>query len=85
MITVSDSNVRSFSLESLDVAQQTADLVIGACIPPDPYSGSPGWDGEGYPHGCSAAPGHVGDAWWLVLIAIPLLARSRRAKPASPR
>lgn len=32
MIAVSDSNIRSFSLASLDVAKQTADLTIGTCV-----------------------------------------------------
>jgi hypothetical protein len=33
LVTVSDSNVRAFSLASLDIAHQTADLVIGTCAP----------------------------------------------------
>jgi hypothetical protein len=33
LVTVSDSNVRAFSLANLDIAHQTADLVIGTCIP----------------------------------------------------
>jgi hypothetical protein len=32
MITVSDTNVRSFSLANRDIAQRTADLVIGDCV-----------------------------------------------------
>ena len=33
VLAVSDSNVREFSLASVDVAHQTADLVIGTCVP----------------------------------------------------
>lgn len=33
LVTVSDSNVRAFSLANLDIAHQTADLVIGTCEP----------------------------------------------------
>jgi hypothetical protein len=33
MIAVSDSNVRAFSLADLDIAHQTADVVIGTCLP----------------------------------------------------
>ncbi|HEY4392520.1 MAG TPA: hypothetical protein VGP64_00585, partial [Polyangia bacterium] len=33
LVTVSDSNVRAFSLANLDIAHQTADLVIGTCVP----------------------------------------------------
>ena len=33
LLTVSDSNVRAFSLENLAVAHQTADVVIGTCVP----------------------------------------------------
>ena len=32
-LAVSDSNVREFSLADVDVAHQTADLVIGTCVP----------------------------------------------------
>jgi hypothetical protein len=33
LIAVSDSNVRSFSIDQLDAPTQTADLVIGKCVP----------------------------------------------------
>jgi hypothetical protein len=33
LVTVSDSNVRAFSVANLDIAHQTADLVIGTCTP----------------------------------------------------
>jgi hypothetical protein len=35
MLTVSDSHVRSFSLARFDTPVQTADLVIGSCVPDD--------------------------------------------------
>jgi hypothetical protein len=65
MVTVSDSNVRAFSLENMAVAHQTADLVIGTCVPdPNPYYGGGGGfvgGGGGYyeesPRACSALPG----------------------------
>ena len=41
MVTVSDSDVRDFSLADLDAAHETADVVIGACVPDD--------TGDGYP------------------------------------
>jgi hypothetical protein len=90
MIAVSDSNVRSFSLASLDVAHQSADLVIGMCTTtstPTYYGGGvaqrPGGAGE-YPVACSAVPGRAGSDRWLVLIALAALAvrchlRRRRA------
>ncbi len=90
MIAVSDSNVRSFSLASLDVAHQSADLVIGTCTTtstPTYYGGGvaqrPGEAGQ-YPVACSAVPGRAGSDRWLVLIALAALAvrchlRRRRA------
>src|SRR6185436_4720094 len=51
LLTVSDSNVRAFSLENLAVAHQTADVVIGTCVPEmDTFVGpgpAGGWEGEG--------------------------------------
>jgi hypothetical protein len=41
LVTVSDSNVRAFSLANLDIAHQTADLVIGTCVPSDESSSQP--------------------------------------------
>jgi hypothetical protein len=35
LIAVSDSNVRAFTMANLDIAHQTADLVIGTCVPSD--------------------------------------------------
>lgn len=88
LIAVSDSNVRSFSLTNLDVAHETADLVIGECsmsaVKP-PYGGF----GEGrpvdgvaddYPRACSIAPGRAPGAlgdWWPALLALAALMARR--------
>ena len=86
LLTVSDSNVRAFSLANLAVAHQTADLVIGTCVPEtDTFVGPPngtfgGWEGDGgrAPLACSAASGPVRwNALAFVLIALAI-ARGRR-------
>lgn len=50
VIAVSDSNVTSFSIEQRDVVAQTADVVIGTCVPratsPNGGSSSGGWEGQ---------------------------------------
>jgi hypothetical protein len=69
LVAVSDSNVRSYSLGAS--AQQTADLVIGTCVPrANPYGGFVGGEGgfERYP-ACSAAPGRTA-AWPLIFLAL---------------
>ena len=87
LIAVSDSNVHTFSLSNLDVAHQTADLVIGECMTPttDPPYGGFGErrpvDGVGdYPRACSIAAGRgrggLGE-WCPVLLALAALARRR--------
>ena len=86
LLTVSDSNVRAFSLENLAVAHQTADVVIGTCVPEmDTFVGpgpAGGWEGEGgrAPLACSAAgSGFVG--WHALAFALALtlaMARARR-------
>jgi len=89
LLTVSDSNVRAFSLENLAVAHQTADVVIGTCVPDtDTFVGPPngvnggGWEGEGgrAPLACSAAgSGFVG--WHALAFAFAVtlaMARARR-------
>jgi hypothetical protein len=88
LLTVSDSNVRAFSLENLAVAHQTADVVIGTCVPDTdtfvgPSNGSAGgWEGEGgrAPLACSAAgSGFVG--WHALAFAFAftlVMARARR-------
>jgi hypothetical protein len=48
LLTISDSNVRTFSLTDTSVADQTADLTIGMCVPPpSPYSYG-GFGGRGF-------------------------------------
>ena len=93
MITVSDSNVRSFSLASLDTAQQSADLVIGTCTT---TSTTPTYYGDGnqqgaaeggqYPMACSTGPSRSGSDRWPVLISMAALAvnryRRRRRSPS---
>jgi len=84
LLTVSDSNVRAFSLENLAVAHQTADVVIGTCVPDTdtfvapPNGQSGGWeDGGGRtPLACSAAgSGFVG--WHALAFALVTLAIAR--------
>ena len=49
LLTVSDSNVRAFSLENLAVAHQTADVVIGTCVPEmDTFVGPPNGTSGGW-------------------------------------
>jgi hypothetical protein len=92
LIAVSDSNVRSFSLTDLDVAHETADLVIGACTTssatPPSYDGRPiDHVGAEYPPACSIAPGRgprgLGD-WWPALIALAAL-MARHVAPSKGR
>jgi hypothetical protein len=68
LVTVSDSNVRAFSLANLDIAHQTADLVIGTCTPSaqsTTYVGNP-YEGGGRVDSpvilCSLAAGR-GPGW----------------------
>jgi hypothetical protein len=88
MIAVSDSNVSSFSLSNLDVAHQTASLVIGTCTttstsPPYYGGGLPADNAGRYPMACSAAPGRGGDAGlfgMLLLAAAALVMRGRASR-----
>ncbi|HEY8079823.1 MAG TPA: beta-propeller domain-containing protein, partial [Labilithrix sp.] len=71
MVTVSDSNVRSFSLARRDAALQTADLVIGSCVAKTLPQGL-GAVGEGdyapayggYAYACAASPARAGAPAW---------------------
>lgn len=99
LVAVSDSNVRAFSLEDLDVAHQTADLTIGACtttssVEASPINGGgvfPQRDNPGqYPTACAIAPGPGAalSVWgWALLLALGALAIARgrgRRPPRSP-
>ena len=86
MVTVSDSNVRAFSLAALDVAHQTADLVIGACVGSDdgttvPAGGNyaPDDEREG-PVACAAAGGRARGGWWPLLVTFFALAFARATR-----
>jgi hypothetical protein len=90
MVTVSDSNVRTFSLETAVAAHQTADVVIGTCVADSstPYYGGGNFVGGGrdaeYPRACSAAPGEPA-GWHLFAMAVAgLIAARRRARRSSP-
>jgi MYXO-CTERM domain-containing protein len=87
IITVSDSNVRSFSAADIGVATQTADVVIGECIPKASstyYGGgayNDGYYGRGY-GACSAAGANDPRGMWgaaFIGLAV-LLGRSRRRR-----
>jgi hypothetical protein len=93
MITVSDSNVRSFTMSDPNVAHQSADLTIGTCVPASlPGYAAPadgvyrgGGDGQGaYPMACSLAKADGADRRWpvtFVLGALGLLLARRRRRP----
>jgi MYXO-CTERM domain-containing protein len=95
-LAVSDSNVREFSLSNVDIAHQTADLVIGTCVP-DPEGtpiyqppGAPvrgGYQGgsqEG-PVACAAAGARPRGGWPLLTVLLGLSVLRRRRKKAAPR
>jgi hypothetical protein len=85
LVTVSDSNVRAFSMENMAVAHQTADLMIGTCVPDaSPYFGpggggfvdGGGWEGQ---QACAAVPGQAsGNA--IIVVALGLLIAGRRSR-----
>jgi hypothetical protein len=89
LITVSESNVRSFSLANKDASAHTADLQIDECQRSQSYYG--GFEGDDmrmYPHwGCSASPRRAGapfDVSWalglgLVVVAQRIARRKARA------
>jgi hypothetical protein len=93
MVTVSDSNVRAFSLTDLQVAHQTADLIIGTCASSEdgtyvPAEGNygPNDQNEGYA-ACSAAGGRGSAGWPLLptLIALAFARTARRPRRADGR
>jgi hypothetical protein len=95
MIAVSDSNVRSFDVTSLDAPVQTADLVIGKCSTTDSTNG--GYVGNGNvnyggskrrSHACSSTGGETDLAAGLsslALIALASMVRSRSRSRARAR
>jgi MYXO-CTERM domain-containing protein len=90
LVTVSDSNVRTFSLADLDVAHQTADLVIGACSPSDDGDSSLPVEGGGQPQpqqarqqvriDCSVADASGPGAPVLVLALLAWVSVGRRRR-----
>ncbi len=94
MLTVSDSNVRAFALDNPAIAHQTADLVIGSCVPDTssvyigggnglpPNGAGPGGNDYYYdnPRACSAAGGGTNDfaPVMLVIVAVALRPARRR-------
>jgi hypothetical protein len=83
ILTLSDSNVRSFGMADLDSAEQTADLTIGTCVERSAYYGGQGWGGW---WGCAlAAPGTSSGAPGAAAVALGAIAvalgrrRARRA------
>ncbi|MGE5185656.1 MAG: beta-propeller domain-containing protein [Acidobacteriota bacterium] len=83
MVTVSDSNVRSFSLADTATATQDADVVIDTCTPDSsngyyyPGGGRYGVDEEAPAYACSASRGGAG-GFVLVGLALAFSARRRR-------
>ncbi|HEX4422653.1 MAG TPA: beta-propeller domain-containing protein [Kofleriaceae bacterium] len=91
MVTVSDSNVRAFSLADTVVAAPDADLVIDTCTPDDPTGGyNQGGFGDGVGvgdevgggeysdgYGCSASRGG-GGGFVLIGLGLALSVRRRR-------
>jgi hypothetical protein len=91
MLTVSDSNVRAFSLDDLRVAHQTADVVIGSCVPDAITSASGsvpnggfngGLDEAHQPLACSAAGCSLGWSGLALVLAALAISRTReRTRP----
>ncbi|WP_394830454.1 beta-propeller domain-containing protein [Pendulispora rubella] len=88
LLTISESNVRAFSLASRDEAVQTADLQIESCPYADGYEHpydyyyNEGDDthGGGY-FGCSATPGARSQGWIVLAGLLPLwIVRRRRSR-----
>jgi hypothetical protein len=89
LIAVSDSNVRAFTMANLDIAHQTADLVIGTCVPSDAtttYTPVPiGNDVRPTPAPvmvCSLTDGGGPSAGCLVLALAALVVAARRRRAA---
>jgi hypothetical protein len=96
MITVSDSNVRSFALADLTAAHQTADLTIGTCTSPEEPTVSGGnnggvgvnngggyyrgGDGAPLPLACSAAGGRGSGVPGIALALLGALAALNRRR-----
>jgi hypothetical protein len=89
LIAVSDSNVRAFSLANLEIAHQTADLVIGTCLPSGQSSYVPvpiGGQRRAPVMVCSLTDGSGPGAGGFVLALLVLaLAAGRRRAPCPRR
>ena len=83
LLAVSDSNVRAFALDNLDVSHETADLVIGTCTSSSSggtYVVNAADYREGTPLACAVAPGggHGSAAFALLGLAAIAVVRRRR-------
>jgi hypothetical protein len=88
LVTVSDSNVRAFSLANLDIAHQTADLLIGTCEPSTGTTYTPVPVGNDVRRGpvmvCSLADGR-GPGWPALAAALLGLAAAWRRRTSGRR
>ncbi|WP_394841141.1 beta-propeller domain-containing protein [Pendulispora brunnea] len=86
LLTISESNVRAFSLANRDEAVQTADLRLEECISPggEYYNGMGDrhyYSSRGKHFGCSTAPGSQSAGWVVLAGLIPLwIVRRRRSR-----
>lgn len=94
LLAVSDSHVRSFSLERTDVADMTAEVTIGACLQRTPPISNDVWregpnrynyehdSGDDYYRGCSmGAPSRTSP--WSLAIGVAFAALALRRRRAS--
>ena len=82
--------MRAFSLENLAVAHQTADVVIGTCVPDTetfvgpPNGTSGGWEGEAGGRRCACSAAGSGFVGWhalaFVLVALAIARARRRSR-----
>jgi hypothetical protein len=86
LVAVSDSNVRAFSLANVNIAHQTADLVIGTCAPSNgsTYVGQPvdGYQERQPVMVCSLTDGR-GPGWPALVPVLLALAVGRRRRRAA--
>jgi hypothetical protein len=86
LVVLSDSHVRAYALADTARAVQTAELVIGECVPRT----SPGYSPNGQPgayddYHCSAGSGRASAGSLLVVLALVAVARRRPVRPQSIR